>query len=338
MRRGCPRRSTARPPSLIFTAVVALGSEIVSLPFVFHRNFLLERKYGLSSESLATWIGDHLKALALGLTMTLAAALAVYGAIAVAPAWWWAIAAALFALAAIVLSRLAPVVLLPLFYRFRPLEREALRERLLTLSSRAGVPVIGAFEWRLGDRTTRANAALVGMGRSRRILVSDTLLTRYSDDEIEVVLAHELAHHVYHDLWTALALETVIVAAALCGAHAAATLLAGRLSLSGPSDLTALPVLVLAGGGVSLLLTPLATYWSRHNERRADRFALALTQRPAAFESAMRRLGAQNLAEERPSDPVVWFFHTHPTIDERIAAARAFGPADAGSPEGRAYG
>jgi len=160
---------------------------------------------------------------------------------------------------------------------------------------------------------------------ARRILVSDTLLKDYSDDEIEVILAHELAHHVHHDLWSALALETVIVSTALHGAHLTATYASPLLGLGGPTDLAALPLLVLGGGAVSLLLSPLSNAWSRHNERRADRFALQLTERPAAFVSAMRRLGAQNLAEERPSRAVFWFFHTHPTIDQRIAAARVFG-------------
>jgi STE24 endopeptidase len=215
---------------------------------------------------------------------------------------------------------------MPLFYRFRPLDRETLRERLMTLSRRAGVQVLGAFEWGLGEKTSRANAALVGVGHTRRILVSDTLLRDYTDDEIEVILAHEMAHHIHHDMWTALALETAIVAAALFGAHLAVTRLGAAAGLAGPADPAALPALILAAGLVSLLLTPLGNAWSRSNERRADRFALTLTRRPGDFISAMRRLGQQNLAEERPSAAVFWFFHTHPTIDERIAAARTFHP------------
>jgi STE24 endopeptidase len=211
---------------------------------------------------------------------------------------------------------------MPIFYRFQPLDREALRERLLTLSRRARVPVLGVFEWGLGEKTSRANAALVGAGRTRRILVSDTLLKDYSDDEIEVILAHELAHHVYHDIWTALALEAAVVAAALYIAHLAATHASPALGLGGPADLAALPLMILAGGAASMLLAPLSNAWSRHNERRADRFALSLTGRPEAFVSAMKRLGAQNLADERPSRVVYWFFHTHPTMDERIAGAR----------------
>ena len=315
-----------RPMSIVlFVAVIALGWELVSLPFVFYRSFLLERKYGLSSEPFSTWAGDHLKALGLGLLFTIGAGLAVYAAIAVSGELWWALTAALFTVAGALLSRMAPVVLMPLFYRFRPLDREALRERLMTLSRRAGVPVLGAFEWGLGEKTTRANAALVGVGNTRRILVSDTLLKDYTDDEIEVILAHEMAHHIHHDIWTGLALETLVVAAALYGASAAVARLGASAGATGPGDLAALPVLIVAAGLVSLLLTPIGNAWSRYNERRADRFALALTGRPGAFISAMRRLGQQNLAEERPSAAVLWFFHTHPTIDERIAAARVFG-------------
>lgn len=300
-------------------AILALGWELVSFPFVLYRSFLLDRKYGLSSEPLATWLTDHFKALALGLALSIVGGLAVYGTIQFAGRWWWVTATALFAVAGVLLSRAAPVLLMPLFYRFRPLDREALRERLLTLSQRAGVPVLGAFEWGLGEKTTRANAALVGSGRTRRILLSDTLLKAYSDDEIEVILAHELAHHVHHDMWTGLAVETSIFAGSLYGAGLLVTG-AGH----GLGDLSQLPLLVLGAGLVSIVLTPLGNAWSRHNERRADSFALQLTGRPAAFASAMRRLGAQNLAEQAPSRPVVWFFHTHPTIDERIAAAREF--------------
>jgi STE24 endopeptidase len=308
---------------VLVAGTIALGWELLSFPFVFYRTFLLDRKYGLSSEPLATWLADHGKALALGLLLTLPSAVAVYWTIWLSPHLWWLIAAGLFVLCAIVISRVAPIWLMPLFYRFQPLAREALRERLLALSQRAGVGVLGAFEWGLGEKTSRANAALVGAGRTRRIIVSDTLLKDYSDDEIEVILAHELAHHVHHDIWTALALETVMMTAALYGAHLAATAAGPALGLRGPADLAALPLMILAGGTVSVLLAPISNAWSRHNERRADRFALRLTGRADAFVSAMKRLGSQNLAEERPSRLVYWFFHTHPTMDERIVSARA---------------
>ena len=317
-----PRPLAAAAAVSLYAASLALAWDLLSFPFVFYRSFLLDRKYGLTSESAGTWMADHLKALVLGLALTLGAALAVHGAAWLSPAWWWLIVTGVFAIAAIAIARVAPVWLMPIFYRFRPLDRAALRERLLALSDRAGAPAIGVFEWGLGEKTSRANAALVGAGGTRRILVSDTLLKGYSDDEIEVILAHELSHHVHHDIWTSLAIETVVVAVALLGAHLAILRASPVLGLHGPADLAALPVVVAAGGALSLLLAPLSNAWSRRNEHRADRFALTLTGRPAAFVSAMRRLGAQNLAEVRPPRMAFWFFHTHPTIEDRIARAR----------------
>ena len=308
----------------LYTSMLALAWELLSFPLTFYDSFLLDRKYGLSSETFGTWTGDHLKALGVGFVLTIGAAVAVYGSISMWPGHWWIVDTGLFVAVAVVLSRVAPIVLMPMFYRFTPLARESLRDRLLSLSTRAGVPVLGVFEWGLGEKTTRANAALVGMGRTRRILVSDTLLKDYSDDEVEVILAHELSHHVHRDMWSGLAIETCVVGAALAAANVAIVLFGPAFGITGVSDAAGLPLLVLAGGVVSLLLTPLANGWSRRNERRADRYALALTGLSEPFISAMRRLGAQNLAEARPSKPVFWFFHTHPTIEERIAAARSF--------------
>ena len=111
----------------------------------------------------------------------------------------------------VVLAQLAPVLLLPLFYRFKPLDRPALVERLLALAARAKTRIRGVFEWTLSAHTKKANAALTGMGHTRRILLSDTLLADYSDDEIEVVLAHELSHHVHHDLWRAVAVQAALL-------------------------------------------------------------------------------------------------------------------------------
>jgi STE24 endopeptidase len=151
------------------------------------------------------------------------------------------------------------------------------------------------------------------------------MLAQYSEEEIEVVLAHEIAHHVHGDIWKALAFESALVLAGFWAAARALDAAVPRLGLEGPADIAGLPVLLLAAGAVSLLTLPAAYALSRANERRADRFALHLTRNPAAFISAMRRLAAQNLAEERPSKVIQWLFYSHPPIRERIAAAEAFG-------------
>jgi STE24 endopeptidase len=180
------------------------------------------------------------------------------------------------------------------------------------------------YEWGLGDKTSKANAALTGIGNSRRILVSDTMLSQYSDDEIEVVLAHELAHHVHGDIWKGIAFETVLVLAGFYFASWLLRMAGPAAGLRGADDVAGLPILLLAAGAVSLVMLPLAHAMSRGYERRADRFALTLTRNTPAFVSAMKRLGAQNLAEEEPSRIVQWLFYSHPPIRDRIAAAHAF--------------
>jgi STE24 endopeptidase len=206
----------------------------------------------------------------------------------------------------------------------KPLSRDALRARLLALAERAGARVVDAYEWGLSGKTRKANAALTGLGATRRILVSDTMLAEYSDEEIEVVLAHELAHHVHGDIWKGLAFESALL---LVGFHIAARVLGWAivpLGLRDAADVAALPLLLLTAGAVSLVMGPVAHAISRAYERRADRFALELTRNPSAFVSAMRRLSTQNLAEESPSKAIQWLFYSHPPICERVAAAQAF--------------
>ena len=308
----------------IYVVIVALLHDAIALPLAFYRSFVLERRYGLSTESAAAWVADHVKALAISVAIGLAGAELVYFSLRASPSWWWAMSAAGFMLAAIVLAKVGPILLMPLFYRFKPLEREALRSRLVALSARAGVPVLGVYEWGLGEKTRRANAALVGIGRTRRILVSNTLLAHYSDDEIEVILAHEIGHYVNGDIAKGLALEALRMAAGFAAAAQVLGMAWAPLGLSSPADVAGLPILLLVAGAIGLATAPVVNAISRFNERRADRFALDVTRRPAAFMSAMRRLAAQNLAEERPSAAVRLLFHTHPPVEQRIALARTF--------------
>jgi STE24 endopeptidase len=233
-------------------------------------------------------------------------------------------AAIAFSVVVVGLAQLAPVLLLPLFYEVKPLQRDALAARLSALADRAGAPILGAFEWRLSDRTKKANAALTGIGSTRRILLSDTLLVDYSDEEIEVILAHELAHHVHHDIWRAIAFETLLITFGFFVANVVLDRWATLFGVAGKADIASLPLLMLALGGVSLTLIPLRNALSRAHERRADRFALRLTRNIEAFVTAMRRLAVQNLAEEQPSRLVQVLFHSHPSTSSRISAARSF--------------
>ena len=307
---------------VLFVCLLALLHEGLTLPLAVYRGFVLERQFGLSEEAFGAWAADHAKSALIGLALALAAAAVVSSSIRISPAWWWLVAGATFAAAIAVIANLAPVLLLPLFYRFSPLGRASLGARLENLSRQAGVAVLGVYEWGLGRKTRRANAALVGTGRTRRIILSDTLLAEYSDDEIEVVLAHELGHQVHRDIVAGLAIESVVLLAACYASAAALDAWWPAAGLASKADAAGLPLLLLAGGAVTVAATPLVNALSRVAERRADRFALALTGRSDAFISAMRRLAAQNLAEPRPSAFARWFFHTHPPVEERIQAAR----------------
>jgi STE24 endopeptidase len=309
---------------IIYVTLLSLIHEIGKLPFDFYGGFLLERRYGMSTQTFTKWCSTQAKGTALGVALAMAAASLVYGCIRLWPANWWLPAGLVFAVLVVGLAHLAPVLLLPMFYRITPLQQASLRARLMTLAERAGARVLGAYEWGLSADTKKANAALAGLGSTRRILVSDTMLADYSDDEIEVVLAHELAHHVHGDIWKGLLFESGLLVAGFYAAAWALRAFAAPAGLSGVADVAGLPLLLLAAGGVSLLMLPLAHAVSRAHERKADRFALELTRNPAAFMSAMRRLGAQSLAEEHPSRLVQWLFYSHPPMRERIAAAKQF--------------
>ncbi len=309
---------------IVFVVLLSLISEAVALPLGFYSGFVLERRYGLSNEPIGGWLLDQVKSFAIGIVFGGGAACLVYLFMWLSPARWWLGVGIVFALLLVGLTNLVPVLLLPLFYTIKPLERAALRERLVALAGRVGTRVLGAYEWGLGEKTKKANAALIGLGQTRRILVSDTMLGAYSDDEIEVVLAHELAHHVHGDIWKGIVFQSVLI---LAGCFAASWILeaaAAPLGLRGASDLAGLPLLLLAAGAVSLIMVPVAHAMSRAYERSADRFALEVTKNPSAFITAMKRLAAQNLAEDDPSRIVQLLFYSHPPIRERIAAAEAF--------------
>jgi len=308
----------------LYVSLLMLLNEVGDLPLSFYSGFLIEQRYGLTNQRLRGWIGDQAKALVLGIILATVAATIVYAFIRWVPGVWWAPAGLTFAVLIVGLANVAPVVLLPIFYTVKPLDRETLRGRLMSLAEHAGAQVVGAYEWGLAEKTRKANAALAGLGSTRRILISDTMLSEYSEDEIEVVLAHELGHHVHGDIWKGLFFEGGLIVAGFYLAFLVLGAAAPALHLAGPADPAGMPLLIIAGGIVTVVMIPAANALSRRYERSADRFALELTRNPAAFISAMRRLGAQNLAEENPSRVVQWLFYSHPPIADRIASARAF--------------
>jgi STE24 endopeptidase len=312
---------------VIYVLALCLLFDAATLPFGLYRGFLLERRYGLATETIGHWLKDHAKSVLIGVLFAEAGAVFVYFTLRHWPGSWWLVAGVGYSLVTIVLVNLAPVVLLPLFFTFKPLQKDVLRNRLTELATRAGTRVIGVYEWTLSDRTKKANAALTGIGNTRRILLSDTLLAEYSDDEIEVILAHELAHHVHRDIWTSVVFDIALTFAGFFAAHQLLQWAVPFFALQGISDPAGVPVLVLTGAAIGLCVKPLVNAVSRSHERRADSYALKMTRNPSAFITAMKRLGQQNLAEDNPSPWVRAFFYTHPPIKERLTAAQQWKPA-----------
>ena len=309
---------------VLYVLILSLAFDVATLPFGVYRGFLLERRYGLATETLGHWLKDHAKAVVIGVVFAEAGAVFVYFALRNWPDVWWAIAGAGYAGVAIALVNLAPIILLPLFFTFKPLEKATLRDRLTALASKAGTRIMGVYEWTLSDRTKKANAALTGMGNTRRILLSDTLLAEYSDDEIEVILAHELAHHVHKDIWTSVGFDMALTFAGFFAAHLALQRAVPLFGLRGIADPAGIPILLLTAGSIGLCVKPLLNAVSRSHERRADSYALKMTENPSAFITAMKRLAQQNLAEDTPSKLVQAFFYTHPPIKERLRAAQSW--------------
>ena len=306
----------------VVAVVLGAGQMLVGLPLRLVRGYWLPRRVGLLHQPFLGWLADGAKAAALGGALGLAGVLVVYGVLRVTP-WWWLIAAAVFFSVGIALAALFPVLIVPLFYRLTRLSDPALERRLLDLAARAGVEAIGVWVVDHSRKSRTANAAVVGLGRTRRIILFDTLATGFREEEVEAVLAHELGHHVHGDLRRGLVVQGALT---LITFWLAARLLAAGApywNLEGPADPAGLPWLALVMTLLGIVQLPLVNGVSRWIERQADDFALALTRDPGAFIGAMERLGTLNLAERRPHRLKEILLYSHPALDRRIARAQA---------------
>ncbi len=296
--------------------------------------FRLEQKYQLSTQKLRSWLWDEAKGFLVGLVLAAVVVELLYYMIRESPQHWWFITWAVFMGLMIVMAQLAPVVLFPIFYKFEPLDNEDLRRRLILLSERAGTRVRGVYRWKLSEKSKKANAALTGLGGTRRIILADTLLDNYAPDEIEAVLAHELGHQVHRHILKSIFVQAGIT---LLGFFVANWVLHYTVdhhmfNLEELSDFANLPLLALTATALSLLLMPALNAYSRYNERQADRYAFESIASVEPFISSMNKLAQQNLAERAPSKWIEVLFHSHPAISRRVAAAEAWGRAQSANP------
>jgi STE24 endopeptidase len=305
----------------VYTTILLLLTQFLSLGLDYY-GFLIEHRYHLSRQRLRSWAWDEIKGFALTFVFSQVLVQMLYLLIRSQPQWWWVTCWLLFMGLSVLLAHIAPVLLFPLFFRFRTLNDEELTERLTRMCERAGTRVRGVYEWNLSDKTKKANAALMGLGSTRRIVISDTLLNSCNHDEIEAVLAHELGHHVHRHMWKAMVVQALVTFFGFWCLKMAIRWAAmdWKRPLS-QIDFANLPLMILVATAISLLLMPVMNAYSRWNERQADAYAWKTLGSVQAFCSAMEKLAEQNLSEREPSRWVEILFHSHPATERRVRAA-----------------
>ena len=311
----------------LYVLMFSVIAKALNAPFDFI-GFRLEHQYHLSNQKMGSWLWDECKGWLVSLVLGTVMVELIYGIIRIAPQRWWIIAWAVFTGLFLLMAQLAPVVLLPIFYKFEPLANDTLRDRLTKLGERAGTRVRGVYEWKLSEKSNKANAALTGLGSTRRIILSDTLLEHYSDDEIEAILAHELGHHVHKHILKSIFTQVAITFFAFWLINVVLRFVIAKDWFPGLSsrlyDFANLPLIVLVATVLGFVLMPALNAISRHHERQADRYAWENTPAIKPFITSMQKLADQNLAERQPNKVIEALFHSHPSIGKRIAAAESW--------------
>lgn len=305
----------------LYIFLLLLISKALNLGLDYY-GFRLEHSFHLSNQKLRAWVWDEVKGFIVGLVLALIGVEILYSIIRAFPQHWWLLTWTVFLVLLILFAQIAPVVLYPIFYKFEPLKNEELKERLVRLSVQAGTRIRGVYKWNISEKSKKANAALTGLGSTRRIILADTLLDNYSPDEIEAVLAHELGHHVHKHILKSIVMQAAITFVGFWAANWVLHLATDRWRMFEMlSDFANLPLLILVGTVLSLLLMPALNGYSRYNERQADRYAFRSIPTVQPFISSMNKLAEQNLSERTPSRWIEWLFHSHPAVSRRVAAA-----------------
>jgi len=305
----------------LYTVIVYFLYWLPVMPLGIYGGLVLERRYGMSVQGFRSWLGDAAKSLGIGLGFSVLMVEVLYVLLAATPDLWWLYAWILGLLVGLLLTWIGPVVLAPLFYKFEPLSDDVLAARLNALAERAGAKVVGAFRMVASAKTTRAIGGLAGIGRTRRIILSDTLLNRYTPDEVESVIAHELAHHVNRDMARLAAAGAAVSLVGLLAVDRMLRAAVVPLGLVGIHDIAGLPIVGLAVAAMSTLLGPIVNLLSRRREAKADDFAVRMTRNREAFRSTMVKIHDQNLGVADPHPLAEFLFHDHPSGRRRVEGA-----------------
>jgi STE24 endopeptidase len=313
---------------LVLGFVIVFGGIyfLLDLPLSYYSGFVLPHRFDQSTQSFKDWAVDEAKGLLISAPLGLLLVELLYLALRLTGPWWWLWTGLGMLFFTVLLANLAPILIMPLFNKFVPLgeEHAELAKRLMSLAERAKTKVRGVFKFDMSRRTKAANAALTGIGNTRRIVLGDTLISEFTPDEIETVLAHELGHHVHKDIPLLLAFGTLLTLGGLFLTSLAFDWAARTFGFSGPADVAGLPALGLMLGIFGLVTQPLNNAFSRWRENLADDYSLQVTGKNEAFASAFTRLANQNLSEVEPESWVVFMFYDHPPLGVRIRKARAW--------------
>lgn len=307
-----------------YLLIASLLYALFEFPINFYGSFLLEHAFSLSTERFQGWCIDQLKSGVIGYIIALILFSLFYMIVKSNPFTWWLIVSFVWILFSVILARLTPTLIIPLFFKSTPLPDEALRTRVLVLASRMKVKLLDVFEIDFSKKTVKANAAFVGWGKSRRVLLADTLKNKYTHDEIEVILAHEFAHYTLHHLFKLIAANALVTLGAFYLIFKTSGPLVSFFGFSSIGHIEALPIVILYFSLFGFLMQPLENYLSRRFERDADLMALKVAGDRRAFISMMNKLAEQNLADKNPHPFIKFIFFDHPPISERIAFAENY--------------
>ncbi|MFC1479851.1 M48 family metallopeptidase [Candidatus Omnitrophota bacterium] len=305
----------------VFAGIFLVFVYVVGLPLQIINSFLVEYRFGLSRQSFGAWLADEAKSTALSFALAIISIQVFYFVLRNFPSVWWVIVSAVWIFFSVVLARLLPVVLIPVFFKYIPIEDRLLKERIMLLANKAGVPLMDVCQIDFSRKTAKANAALVGLGKTRKVILADTLTEKFTPKEVEAVVAHEFGHLRYKHIWQLLAFSGVMTTAGFFILSLIAKKVVVLTGAGALSDPYLLPVLVFMMAAFGIILLPAQNLFSRILERQADTFALELTDEPEEFISVMRKLSEMNLADAEPSRMKKIFLYSHPPIGERIRMA-----------------
>ena len=309
---------------LAFILITGLAGILLFSPVNYYKDFYLEHKYGLSNQTLGKWLFENFKGLVVSLIIGVPVLLVFYFIINKFGALWWLPFAIVLFIISVVFARLLPVIVLPIFYKITPIEDEDLRARITRIAEDAGIKVENVFRFNMSKNTKKANAAFTGLGKSKRILLGDTLMDNYSHDEIETVVAHELGHYKKNHIIKNIIIGTAASFGTLFLIAYFYDLSISWFGFTKLQEIAALPILSVWAMLIGLIETPLTNILSRKFEYEADEYAVSVTRKPSAFIATLNKLTDQNLADKNPHPLVEWFFYSHPSISKRVSAIRKY--------------